>query len=419
MAGGTTSYFGYEYQFYVSIWLMLLAHKKQNSTFLSMGIETLFGQDAEMLIGNEPLEQNEKSLNLVQDLNGYSLQVQVKTRLRNNQWAKGDIRHLLLKKDETKPKGEGETVIERLTRNPNEIFIFITNGVVSPKLSKLLNKLPDVIETGIFQRSFSDEEINEIKTELLSGKSDAKNKKFLEKHLTSEVIKRIHIDDALDIDNLQMQIETILEREYRIQPYAKTQEVLFSLLNRVRDAALGNKSNIYTDELTSIIGNTSPQLPFQDIDLIFQKTTNYDLAADKLNENHLVLLVGEPGVGKSTIGRKLVNDFFDKKYGWDVIPNGNYREVYKVCQDSAPMILLMDDPFGDTVFNNNTSFGNSLFEITNQLNAANGKVKLIITTRRNVLSEVVKSTKLSLLGLKPFRVDVSEPTINVLIHLPP
>ena len=134
---------------------MILSHKKQNSNFVRIGIETPFGQDVEIIMEGGSSEERENSLDFFQEFNDYSLQIQVKTRLRDKQWNSGDIRQVLLKRDETDTTGKGETAIERFARLPNEAFVFITNGVVSPNLAVLLNDISLAIETDNIQRSYS------------------------------------------------------------------------------------------------------------------------------------------------------------------------------------------------------------------------------------------------------------------------
>ncbi len=133
MTGGETSYYGFEYQISVSVLMMLLHHEK--SDFAGLDIETAFGNDATL----EKLQLEEtKTLDLTFRGQGRFEQIQIKTKSRRYEWQTSEFRDVLMKKDESQPIGSRRTLLDHLTEKQNDVFVFITNGVVTEPLSELL-----------------------------------------------------------------------------------------------------------------------------------------------------------------------------------------------------------------------------------------------------------------------------------------
>lgn len=384
-SGGVVGYFGYEYQFFATTLLMLNAHAAKDLPF-KLSIETLFGEDAE-------LERRKvKLLSTEQVFDDETIQVQVKTKQKSQHWRPSDIRDLLLKKDENGINGG--TILDKLYSSPNSSFLFITDGSVSENLAGLLSEKIDSVK-----HIYGDGKIGEIRKAIITSDRGGKYKKILSRKLTKKVLSRIFIVANLSFEDIERQIRELLLWNYGIplhQVYKKTE----NLAEIVRECARrkNNKSVIESSDVTEIIGVAAVALPSQEVEVIYQKTKEYDLAEDLLRENHIVVISGEPGYGKTTLAYKLANELVKQKFLFEAL-NGedSYLNVLRACRTGENNIFLLDDAFGHEDNKNNlgATLGNNFEQIVQQLQEAKGRVKVIITSRSNVVALVRAKTKLS------------------------
>ena len=140
------------------------------------------------------------------------------------------------------------------------------------------------------------------------------------------------------------------------------------------------------------------KLPYQEAEAIYQKTEEYDKAIEILEKNHVVLINGEPGLGKTTLAYKLANEFAGRHYHLEIVGGENsHLNIIRACHGEDNVLLLLDDAFGyeEYLENLGTPLGNNFEQIISQLSNSNGRVKVIMTSRQNVLARVADNTKLS------------------------
>ncbi len=396
-SGGVVGYFGYEYQFFATTLLMLTAHAAKDSPF-KLSIETLFGEDAE-------LERRKvKLLKAEQVFDTEIVQVQVKTKQKSQHWRPSDIRDLLLKKDES-VNNDG-TVLDKLYLSPNSSFLFITDGSVSESLAGLLSEKIDSAK-----HIYGDGKIGEIRKAIINSDKGGKYKKILTRKLTKQVLSRIFIVANLSFEDIERQVREILLWDYGIplhQVYNKT-ETLAEII-RGCSRRKNNKSFIDSSDVTEIIGAGGIELPSQEVETIYQKTKEYDLAEELLEKNHIVVISGEPGYGKTTLAYKLANEsvkqnlFFEELSGED-----SYLNVLRACRGGENIIFLLDDAFGDedNGANLGVTLGNNFELIVQQLQEAKGRVKVIITSRSNVVALIRAKTKLNAAALDNYLITLA------------
>ncbi|MDA0243708.1 MAG: hypothetical protein OT477_09865 [Chloroflexi bacterium] len=406
MSGGYHALAGLEYQFHMSAWLTLLAHKVGN--FNQIEIETTFGQDAELLVAHSSttsdIDNIDAEMNFTHQAGDCSVQIQVKTRQRHREWTIFDIKQVLLKVNEGHSASQQITALEKLAQSPQEIFLFVTNGKVNQQLTPLLCKdISEFIQNPNRQNREQTNSFEKLLRQLLESKTG-----LPKDLLTLEVLKRIYIYEAPRYEDIKEKIELVLEREYRIQPYTRAQEVLAKFVERIRQAALGNNPTINTEEITQSIGNRGAQPPYLTVSTTFQENDAYQKAVGILEAHSIVLLVGEPCVGKTTIGKGLVNKFYSQ--GYDQRNIKELSQIYEALHSGQATILLMDDPFGDINFRDDAmNLANSLGDLINELKDRQGNIKLILTIRRNIFADLLHKAPL-LPSLENYKVDVSKPT---------
>jgi hypothetical protein len=193
MSGGNDGYFGYEYQFWASVLLMLKEHSQ--GTLEEFIVESDFGNDAEVVTCLEPEQsdqENEKSLHATVVAQSNQV-IQIKTKSRKYQWQPSDLREVLLKQDER--TSAPNTVLDSLLATDSR-FLFVTDGSVALTLSGFL------IEFDSGERCFTNPSPNELAETLISSiKSDDKLKAKLRHQLTPEVVNRVSIVDTLKVDH--------------------------------------------------------------------------------------------------------------------------------------------------------------------------------------------------------------------------
>ena len=383
-SGGVIGCFGYEYQFYATSLLMLNAHKNDNVSF-KLSVETLFGEDAELE------HKEDKVLSSTQNQNNIYIQVQVKTRKQTHHWHPADIRELLLKSDESS-LGD-ETVLDKLYSTTNSIFLFITDGSVAETISELL-----VEQIGSLKHKFGDNEFEEIRQKIIKSDQTGQHKDILTNKLTEHVLSRVFILANLSLDDIERQIREILLWDYGIpthQIYDKTE----LLVKMIRDCARrkDERTFITNSDVTNIIGTSGIKLPNQEVESLYQKTDQYDFAKCILQDKHMAVLSGEPGFGKTTLAYKLANELATQHYRFEFGGDDSHLSILRACQNSDNVIFLVDDGFGYDKYQENSGMGlgNNFEQLALQLKEANGRVKVLITSRQDVLAHACENTKLS------------------------
>lgn len=126
-----------------------------------------------------------------------------------------------------------------------------------------------------------------------------------------------------------------------------------------------------------------------------------------LEDKNLLILVGNPGVGKSYNSKFLVAKYLENGYKLLYSPNKNLKDILEEYNDEEKFILFIDDIFGS----NNIDFMSTISdsEIVSLLENTNKNLKIIINSRISFFNDVnQKYDKIGRLGLKPFVIETSQ-----------
>lgn len=392
MSAGDASYFGFEYQIYASVFLMLIEH--QNLTFSEMIIETPFGHDAAIFSNPSTISTSspEEEKNLIVSLNSGSRikQIQVKTKVRHYMWNPSEIRKVLLKQDESVHSGgKVPTVLDSLLNNPQEIFIFFTDGVVHPDLAGLRADPTNL------HRKQPGENLSKVVNSIIKKDRDMPLETQLQS-LNTGVFERIFIIDGLEIDVLKTLIGDIICKTYSI-PYHQRTEKMYRLVALVRQTMLreNRRDCVTLGELEQIVGIPSPKVPYSELVDNFVPIPEYDRVLDVLEKEHVAIICGEPCVGKTTIARAAVNSYFEKNYEWTLLQGSDaHLHIASSCMKNETRIFLVDDGLGLMNYENQSALADQLPQLIAQIKNANGRIKLVLTTRQNVLAEAKGTSRL-------------------------
>jgi len=414
MASGEQSYFGFEYQIYMSVLLMLLEH--QQGQFSTLYVETSFGHDATISHGRlEKLElEEEKTLTTKLTSNQISNKhIQIKTKVRKYEWGVSDFREVLLKKNENSPLNSKETVLDYLFDNEQEIFIFVTDGKVHTKLTGLLVSLE------YLNRHVSGD-FTQIKNDIIKSVRD-QNSPILQDlncKLTPTVLDRVLIIDGLGFQIITERINNWLHRVYGF-PASETSTVMKRLVDLVRDKMLrvDGSNDISIDQLKKIVGEPTPSIHYSQLKDQFVTTSQFNSALQTIEQHHLVIIVGEPATGKTTIAQSIINEYSVQLYKVeDTTPrNDAHLAIKRACQTGNDTIFLLDDLFGDIEFDpQSKTFGVQINNLLDELNEAKSRVKVVITARRHVFAQICKSTRMDDIDLNYLIVNIPYPDTELL-----
>jgi hypothetical protein len=122
---------------------------------------------------------------------------------------------------------------------------------------------------------------------------------------------------------------------------------------------------------------------------VYVQNASYPRALSILKENNVVIISGEPGVGKTTLAEMIVYSYVSDGYSPVVIQN-DLREGKALFTKGAPQIFYFDDFLGQTFLRERTGFllRNEDAAIVDFIDMVrhSTNAKLVMTTREHILS---------------------------------
>lgn len=121
---------------------------------------------------------------------------------------------------------------------------------------------------------------------------------------------------------------------------------------------------------------------------LFVETKAYRDAIERLRQDNIIIIIGAPGVGKSTISKMLLLYYADKGYNVRYASNNNISELKRTLSLSPDKkeIVLLDDFLGQHYLNMKESQPNELKTLISLVNRSKQK-KLILNSRVTILNE--------------------------------
>lgn len=122
---------------------------------------------------------------------------------------------------------------------------------------------------------------------------------------------------------------------------------------------------------------------------LYVPTVNFDTAVKKLNENHFLIISGEPGIGKTTISYLLICDLLAS--GYELLHvDDHLKDAEDILSTSpdAKQVIFFDDFFGanlSEIMNPRNSEG-KICGIIERIQASTNKF-LVMTTRTTILKQ--------------------------------
>ncbi len=124
------------------------------------------------------------------------------------------------------------------------------------------------------------------------------------------------------------------------------------------------------------------------------KTSAFDEAKEKLEEVGVIMLTGDPGVGKSTISKMLLLDYAEQGYRIIYSTDGDTSRIKNALSNDPNVkeIVLLDDFLGQTYWNSSEQKPSELKTLVSHFIHRNGK-RLILNTRISIYNEVRRKSQ--------------------------
>ncbi len=122
---------------------------------------------------------------------------------------------------------------------------------------------------------------------------------------------------------------------------------------------------------------------------VFAPTRIYRKALHKWLENHVIIISGEPGVGKTTMAYLFALAYLQPDNLDGFIWANSIHDVYTMLEDEQKQVIILDDFWG-SIFNEDHTRRNDenrLDKLIRRILESNGEKRLILTTREYILQQ--------------------------------
>lgn len=188
---------------------------------------------------------------------------------------------------------------------------------------------------------------------------------------TENIISRIEIDDFLS----EEKNKDILRKHFKL--WIESTNILTEILN----------NDIFID-CEALLYN------IQNEEQLFVKTSAFEKAIDCLEKNNVLILLGNPGVGKTITSKMLVLQYaangYRIRYTTDGADLASLKKAISTSKESKEVILL-DDCFGQAYFNMKETQENELIALIKYVKMNPNKI-LIMNSRVAIYREATERT---------------------------
>ncbi|WP_437328853.1 HEAT repeat domain-containing protein [Sorangium sp. So ce381] len=338
---GRTAYKGFDYQIWVSIWLTLVFLIEEKLA-QSVEVEPLTGEDLELLrsgnaehdtseiatslraVGGEPTGAAagaEGAKGAAQPLWRYI--VQIKGR-RVGHWTGGDLHQILTGNDDEETKRTWPIDVMKGERDVG--LLFVTDSTLSGNLGWFL------VETPVFPRRAEPRPANAEET--------------WGKHLSAtgdDVLTRLGVLQGQRYDGLKAKIDVILASKLNV-PHAAREPLREALFKRFRAAMLRDEDARVDEAEIRQLAQQHGGLPGGPEP--FVEPDNWAEIQRVMREEHAIVLVGEPGTGKSTAAERINYEHRVMDEPFRLVTPERPSQLRGLSQEKEPLIVYVEDPFG-------------------------------------------------------------------------
>lgn len=107
----------------------------------------------------------------------------------------------------------------------------------------------------------------------------------------------------------------------------------------------------------------------------------------KLNQEHVLIISGEPGIGKTTLAEYLCKTFFADGFKIEIIDRSNLAQRIDLTNSKEKILFYFDDFLGSNYFSDiDGSFDRQLVDILREVKAHKNK-RFVLTSRTNIIEK--------------------------------
>ncbi|MFI1386376.1 restriction endonuclease [Embleya sp. NPDC020886] len=118
---------------------------------------------------------------------------------------------------------------------------------------------------------------------------------------------------------------------------------------------------------------------------LYVPTSNFKAAQELLDEKHIVVLTGSPGVGKSMLAEMLALKYWHE--GWQVVPVGtDVDDAWSAYKSGRQQVFLYDDFLGQTDISERRAKDSWVIRLMDRVARSPDK-RLVMTTRSQILQQ--------------------------------
>ncbi|MBU3156334.1 hypothetical protein [Clostridium estertheticum] len=200
------------------------------------------------------------------------------------------------------------------------------------------------------------------------------------------------------------------------KPFMRSKEDIYDacrldsiLLDNIEIVKTHYKLWLISSDILNIISNNSSNIDistlmydFERKSELFVETRAYREAIKILESENLIMLSGEPGVGKTTLSKMLLAYFASQKYTLRYVSNKSVRDIKNMLLDDSKEIILLDDFLGQHYVELDMSKLEELKNLIIYISNKNNK-KLILNSRITILNEALNNNQ----GFNNFIIDIN------------
>jgi hypothetical protein len=315
---GRDAYRGFEYQIQVSTWLLLELFR--NPSVDEIEVEPPSGEDLLALSHAKSGETGELATGLaVKESESGPLHIQIKGR-RIREWGGAAFRDILSGPANPNSRGSRRIwPIKNLEKNPEARFLFVTDSTVGSGLGSL------VVRTPCFPKREKAAEV----AGALSG-------------IDPSILCRTGIIQQAPLKLVRAHAAEVLRECHKV-PFDRRDGCLDALNGLVKQSLLSGASGTFQRDWLSELVRDYEGLPIAGQ---FVEPLGFLNICSKLEKSYIMVLVGEPGIGKTTLAERLVHDHRTNLEPFRVVQPASIRELREARRATERTLVYLEDPFG-------------------------------------------------------------------------
>lgn len=178
-----------------------------------------------------------------------------------------------------------------------------------------------------------------------------------------------------------------------------------------------NSANTFLKEMTDIVNHSIYEETIDELEKIKQSMKNYVIPENfskiinSLNNSRVLLITGNPGIGKTSLGRALSSYYITKDY--ELIYTKEIDKANQVYKRDNKQIFFLDDYWGSSFKDKNYSHieNTKFINFVDKISNSNNKI-LIITSRDYIIKQVDEDLKRILIN-KEYLLDIKKISLNL------